>query len=50
MAHPWVADEGEGFQIWRVAENILIICRRQPTRGSSPAWRLGRGGGYNSSS
>jgi hypothetical protein len=25
MALPWVADGGDGFQIWRIALNILVL-------------------------
>jgi hypothetical protein len=43
MARSQVADGGVGLQIWRVAANILISSREQPTMGGPPAWGLGVG-------
>jgi hypothetical protein len=39
MARPQVADGGDGFHIWRVAESILNSCG-QLRRGVSLAWGL----------
>jgi hypothetical protein len=33
MARPWVADGGNGLQIWRVAENILKKQLRAADKG-----------------
>jgi hypothetical protein len=38
---PQVAGGGDDIQIRRVAANILISSRGQPTRGDLPAWWLG---------
>jgi hypothetical protein len=42
MAHPWVADRGDGLHIRTVAANILISRRGQPTRDGPPVWVLGK--------
>jgi hypothetical protein len=33
MARPWVADEGDGLQIWKVAANILNKQSRAAHKG-----------------
>jgi hypothetical protein len=43
MAHPLVADGGDSFQLWRVAENVLISIHKQLTRGGPPTWVLIKG-------
>jgi hypothetical protein len=43
MVRPWDADGGDGFQIWRVAGNILNMQPRTADKELSPAWRLGEG-------
>jgi hypothetical protein len=47
MARPWVADEGDALQIWRVAANILNKSRTADKRWST---RLGIVKGSNNSS
>jgi hypothetical protein len=42
MAHPRVADGGDGLQIWKVAAYILNKQLRTADRGGPPAWALGR--------
>lgn len=34
----WVADGGDGLQIWRVAANILSKESRTTKKSSPPAW------------
>jgi hypothetical protein len=43
MAHPQVADGGDGIQIWRVAADIVNKQSRQPTRCDRQAWGLDKG-------
>jgi len=43
MALPRIADGGNGFQIWRVAENILNKQSQKLTRSGPPASGLGEG-------
>jgi hypothetical protein len=43
MARPQVADGGDGFQIWRVAANILNQSRTTD-KGYSSSLELGCGG------
>jgi hypothetical protein len=47
MARPQVADGGDGFQIWRVAANVLNKQSRTNLGDGPPASGLGGGGGYN---
>jgi hypothetical protein len=47
MAHPQVADGGEGLQIWRVAANVLNKQSRTADKGWSS---LGVGRGTNNPS
>ena len=42
MAHPQVADRGDGLQIWRVAANIEYSVA-DSHRGGPPAWVLVEG-------
>jgi hypothetical protein len=41
MARPQVADGGNGFQIWRVAANILNKQLRTADKGDPPVSGLG---------
>jgi hypothetical protein len=43
MVRPQFADGGDGFQIWRVAANILNKQSRTGDKGWSSSMRLGRG-------
>jgi hypothetical protein len=43
MARPRVADRGDGFQIWRVAANILNKQSRTADSGWSSSLGVGRG-------
>jgi hypothetical protein len=44
MAHPWVVDGGDGFQIWRVAANILnkqsLTAKKGCFSSSEVGWGL----------
>jgi hypothetical protein len=40
MEHSWFVDGGEGLQMWRVTPNVT---NKQPKRGGSPTWGLGKG-------
>jgi hypothetical protein len=42
MGRPQVADEGDGLQIWKVAENILNKLSRTADRGWSSSLGVGR--------
>jgi len=46
MAHPQIADEGEGLQIWSVTVNILNM--QQPKMGGPPAWGVGHRANHHS--
>jgi hypothetical protein len=41
MAHPRVADEGDGLQIWRVVANVL----NRQSRRADKEWSSSLGGG-----
>jgi hypothetical protein len=43
MAHPQVADRGDGLQIWRVAANILNKQSWTADKGWSSSLGVGRG-------
>jgi hypothetical protein len=43
MARPWFADGGDGFQMWRVAANILNKKFRTADKGYSSNFGFGRG-------
>jgi hypothetical protein len=43
MTRPWVADEANGFQIWRVVANILNKQSRTADKRWSSRWWLGDG-------
>jgi hypothetical protein len=43
MAHPQVADGGDGLQKWRVVANVLHKQLQIPNKGGSPASGLGKG-------
>jgi hypothetical protein len=43
MAHPRVADRGDGLQIWRVVANILNKQSRTGDRGWPSSLGVGRG-------
>jgi hypothetical protein len=43
MGRPQVADGGDGFQIWRVAANILNKQSRTADKGWSPSLGFGVG-------
>jgi hypothetical protein len=43
MAHPQVADGGEGLQIWRVAANILNKQSQTADKGWPSSLGVGRG-------
>jgi nitrous oxidase accessory protein NosD len=43
MAHPRVAERGDGLQIWRVAVNILCKQSRTADSGWSSSMGVGRG-------
>jgi hypothetical protein len=43
MAHPQIADGGDGLHIWRVAANILNKQSWTADTGGPPAWGLGGG-------
>jgi hypothetical protein len=49
MARPQVADGGDGFQIWRVAANILNKQSRAVDEGWSSSLGIGRGANNSSS-
>jgi len=38
--HPWVADGGDGLQVWRVAASVLNKQSQTIARGV-PSWGLG---------
>jgi hypothetical protein len=38
-----IEGRGDGFQIWRVAVNILNKKSGQPTGGGAAEWRFGEG-------
>jgi hypothetical protein len=41
MAHPLVADGGDGLQMWSVAANILIKQSRTANKGRSASLDVG---------
>jgi hypothetical protein len=43
MAHPQVADGGDGLQIWRVAANIMNKKSRKADKGWSSTLEVGWG-------
>jgi hypothetical protein len=43
MAHPQVADGGDGLQIWKLPAIILKNSRRQQIKVDPPVWELGVG-------
>jgi hypothetical protein len=43
MARPWVADERDGLQHWRLAANTLNEQPLTKSRDVPPAWGLGMG-------
>jgi hypothetical protein len=47
MVHPWVADEGDGLQIWRVAANILNKKSRIDEKGQSSSSGVGHSSQHN---
>jgi hypothetical protein len=43
MAHPWVVDGGDGFQMWRVAADVLNRQLWPADKGYSSSLGVGRG-------